>query len=84
MLVPNKPFQPNPMFRDKGGAPLLGRLLSLPTNIRLGWKGLSKTSTLADYKHSSITDAKSYMTLGLAYYATDLITTAKSIVRPTP
>jgi hypothetical protein len=27
--------------------PLLGRLLALPTNIRLGWKVLSGTKTLA-------------------------------------
>jgi hypothetical protein len=53
------------MFRDKGGgAPLLGKLLSSPTNIRLGWKGLTRTYTLAHYKHSSITDIKSCITLG--------------------
>ncbi len=27
------------------GAPLLGKLLALPTNIRLGWKGLPGTKT---------------------------------------
>jgi hypothetical protein len=26
--------------------PLLGRLLSLPTSIRIGWKGLSATNTV--------------------------------------
>ncbi len=26
--------------------PLLGRLLSFPTNIRIGWKGLSVTNTV--------------------------------------
>jgi hypothetical protein len=29
------------------GAPLLGRILALPTNIRLGWKGLPGTNALA-------------------------------------
>jgi hypothetical protein len=33
---------PNPSAR----APLLGRLLALPTNTRLGWKGLHGTNTL--------------------------------------
>ncbi len=28
-------------------APLLGELLALPTNIRLGWKGLPATDALA-------------------------------------
>jgi hypothetical protein len=34
-------------FQD---APLQRRLLDLPTNIRLGWKGLPETNTLAYYK----------------------------------
>ncbi len=33
------------------GAPLQGRPLALPTNIRLGWKGLPGTNTLAHYKN---------------------------------
>jgi hypothetical protein len=32
------------------GAPILGRLLDLPTNITPGWKGLSVTNTLAYYE----------------------------------
>ncbi len=49
MFVPGKPFQPSLMFAGKAiaypseapsGAPLYGRLLASPTNIRLGWKGL--------------------------------------------
>ncbi len=39
------------MFARKDGGypsvPLLGRLLALSTNIRLGWKGLLGTNTLA-------------------------------------
>jgi hypothetical protein len=45
-------------------APLYGRLLALPTNIRLGWKGLTGTKTLAYYEHLQITDEKSFITLG--------------------
>ncbi len=32
-------------------APLLGRLLALPTNIRLGWQYLLETNTLAYYEN---------------------------------
>jgi hypothetical protein len=32
------------------GAPLYGRLLALPTNIRLGWKGLPGRNALAYYE----------------------------------
>jgi hypothetical protein len=40
------------------GAQLLGRLLGLPTNIRLGWKSLPGTNTLAYYIHGQITVVK--------------------------
>jgi hypothetical protein len=33
------------------GAPLLDRLLALPINIRLYWKGLAGTNTVVYYKH---------------------------------
>jgi len=33
------------------GAPLKGRFLSLPSNNRLGWKGLPGANTLAHYKN---------------------------------
>jgi hypothetical protein len=33
------------------GAPFYGRLLALPTNIRLGCKGLPGTNALAYYKN---------------------------------
>ncbi len=33
------------------GAPLKGRLLASPTNIRLGWISLPRTNTLAYYKN---------------------------------
>jgi hypothetical protein len=48
------------MIAGKGGAYpnkasfrlLLARLLALPTNIRLGWKGLPGTNALAYYEKS--------------------------------
>jgi hypothetical protein len=33
-------------MKHLSGAPLYGRLLALPTNIRLGWKGSPGTNTL--------------------------------------
>jgi len=35
--------------KNLSGAPLKGRLLALPTNIRLGWRGLPQTNTPAYY-----------------------------------
>ncbi len=40
------------------------RRLALLTNIRLGWKRLPVTKTLAYYEHSSITDAKKFYKIG--------------------
>jgi hypothetical protein len=31
---------------------------------RLGWKGLPKKNTLADYEHLQISDVKGFMTFG--------------------
>ncbi len=45
------------------GAPLYGSLLASPTNIRLGWKGLTWTKPLAYYKNSYFTAVKSFITL---------------------
>ncbi len=42
----------------------MSKLLALPTNIRLGWRGLPGTNTLVYYEHSSITTAKSFITSG--------------------
>jgi hypothetical protein len=56
--VPGKPFQPSLMFAAKAGAnPRLENLkiashrqvLAITANIRLGWKGLPGTNTLAYY-----------------------------------
>jgi hypothetical protein len=33
-------------------------------NIRLGWKGVEVTNTVAYYEHFKITDAVSFITLG--------------------
>jgi hypothetical protein len=35
------------------GAPLKGKLLTLPPNIRLGWKSLPGTNALAYYDENS-------------------------------
>jgi hypothetical protein len=35
----------------------------LPSNIRLDWKGLPGTNTLAYYEHLCITEEKSFITL---------------------
>ncbi len=57
MFVTGKLFQTSLMFEGKAGAylsggtqkmsppPFYGRLLALPTNITLGWKGLSETNS---------------------------------------
>jgi hypothetical protein len=41
-----------------------GKLLALPTNLRLGCKGLTETNTLAYSENSQITDVISFITLG--------------------
>ncbi len=41
----------------------LGYAPALLTNIRLGWKSLPGTNTLAYYENSKITDGKSFITL---------------------
>ncbi len=60
MFVPSKHFQPCGVFESKtgtyssgdfSGAPLYGRLLALPTNIRPDWKGRPGTNALAYYEH---------------------------------
>jgi hypothetical protein len=43
------------------GAPLYGRLLAVPTNIRLGWKDLSGTNTLAYCEKEQLTTVKSFV-----------------------
>ncbi len=72
MFVPGKPFQPSLILwvrlestrvKQLPGAPLLGRLLASPTNVRLGWKGLPRTNTLAYYKNLTITAVKSFIVL---------------------
>jgi hypothetical protein len=41
------------------GDPLLGGLLTSPINIRIGWKDLPGTNTLAYYKNPEIVAVKS-------------------------
>jgi hypothetical protein len=47
VLDPGKPFLPFLI-----GATISGRHLALPKTIRLGWKGLPGSTTLAYYEHS--------------------------------
>jgi hypothetical protein len=71
MFVTGRPFQPNLMFEGKARS--LPRWdLPILTNIRLGWKGLQRTNTLAYYEHSKITAVKGLTILGSGF---DLITT---------
>ncbi len=42
------------------GAPLQGRLMVSPTNIRLDWKGLPGTNALAYYEKSLLTTVKKF------------------------
>jgi hypothetical protein len=66
VFVPGEPFQPRPVFVGKPyprvehmkGASLAP---ALPTNIRLGLKGLPGTNTLAYYGNPQITDVISFI-----------------------
>jgi hypothetical protein len=64
MKRPNKPFHPSLIFASKAnsaqgehnsGAPLKGKLLALPANVRLGRKGLPGTNDVAYFDSSSVT-----------------------------
>ncbi len=62
MFVPSKPFQPSLMFVGKArGLPEWSTFLALIQNIRLGWKDLPGTNTLAYYKNPLITAVKSFI-----------------------
>jgi hypothetical protein len=59
-IFPDKPFQSSLMFAGKteptqvkhlSNAPLQGSLLASPQNIRLDWKGLPGTNTIAFYEN---------------------------------
>ncbi len=56
------------------GATLRGRLLAIPLNIRLGWKDLPVTNTLAYWKYFQISAVKSFITLIPGANAMKLIT----------
>jgi hypothetical protein len=43
------------------GAPFSGKLMTFPTNIRLGWKGFPRTNILAYYGNKYITTVKSFI-----------------------
>jgi len=44
-------------------APILGKLLALHANIRLGWKWFPGTNSLAYFENSDITTVKFFITL---------------------
>ncbi len=48
--------------KHHSGALLQGRLLVLPTNIRLGGDGLPGTNALAYYKNLKLTSVKGFIT----------------------
>jgi hypothetical protein len=60
LFVPDRLFQPSlilvrlepSQIQNLSGAPLQGKLLALSANIRLVWKGLLETNTLAYYEES--------------------------------
>jgi hypothetical protein len=63
-LVQCLQIKPEPSrVKNLSGAPFLGRLLALPVNIRLGWKGLLGTNTLAYCEHVYTADVKSVITI---------------------
>ncbi len=47
-----------------------GRLLALPSNIRLGWKCMEVTNTRAYYDTATITAVKSLTVQALGYFET--------------
>jgi hypothetical protein len=51
----------------------IGQAPVLPTSIRLSWKGLPGTNTLAYYENLQITDVKFFITLGPEYCNENLI-----------
>ena len=50
-------------MKQLSGTPLKGRLPALPTNIKLGCKGLPGTNTLAYYENPFITAVKIFIRL---------------------
>ncbi len=60
------------MGHQKGA--LLGQTPALPTNIRLGWKGLPGTNTQAYYENQYIMDVKSFIRLAPECKPEDIIT----------
>ncbi len=62
MFVPGKPFQPSLVFEGKARAyPSEVPFLALPTNTRLGWKGLPGTHILAYCGNPEIMAVTSFM-----------------------
>jgi hypothetical protein len=61
--------RPEPIrVKHLSGAPLYGRPLASPINIRLGWTGLPGTNTLAYYENPKITSVKSFIVPAPGYF----------------
>jgi hypothetical protein len=63
VFVHGTPFQPSLMFAGKARAYPSDAPFRYSTNIRLGWKGVPGTNTLAYYKNLYLTAVKSFITL---------------------
>jgi hypothetical protein len=66
-------------LKNLSDAPLMGRLLTLPTNNRLCWKGLTGTNTLAYYEKSELTAVKSFLTLATGASIIELLFFVKNM-----
>ncbi len=60
-------------MKDLSIVPLKGRLLALPSNIRLGSEGLPTKNTPAYIKHLYITSVKTFITLDLGVNVIKLV-----------
>ncbi len=58
---------------------LFGKAVAFIANIKLGWKGLTKTNTLAYYQHLLIMDIKSFITLGPSVNVIKLFSSANKL-----
>jgi len=55
---------------------------ALPTNIRLGWKGLPGTNTLAYYENLQLTAVKSFITFAPALSTRNLELGVSTVEQP--
>ncbi len=90
MFVTVTNFQPSPIFADKARAWVepsqdptnKGKLQDFPTNIRLGWKCLSVTNTVAYSDTAFITYLKRFIVQALQNYWLSSRKIVLKLVRP--